>query len=98
MGEIKKAWLGDEKLWKVFWIYNFLLGGFLNIGIDQIDKLGESFFWVFVVVYLVWAIWVLGSLWRCAFNASWKGWGYIIRGIVVLCVVVIVLAIFGFQA
>jgi len=97
MNEIKKSWKGEEKLWKVFWIYNFLLGGLINIGIGQTEKLeAEYMLWFLIIVTLIWVVWVSVSLWRCAFNASWKGWGYIVRGFLVLSLVIGCLAIFGF--
>ena len=33
------------------------------------------------------AVWVLVAMWRCAFNVNWRGWGYIVRGILILTVI-----------
>ena len=85
MNQIKAAWKGDEKLWKVFWVF------FLPVAIP----LGIARFFAgwYVIQYeslvfavLIWAVWVYVSLWRCAFNARWPGWGYIIRAFVILVI------------
>lgn len=89
---ILKSWRGNERLWRVFWIYNFILGGLINYGFT---KVGESENLVLLLVYSIFAlaymVWVLVSLWRCAFNANWQIWGYIARVLVVLMVVFLAL-------
>jgi hypothetical protein len=32
-----------------------------------------------VPVIAVFCLWLFVAIWRCAFNAEWQGWGYIIR-------------------
>jgi hypothetical protein len=92
MNEIAKAWRGEERLWKVFWIYNFLIGIAMGMPIEYIENLiALSIF--FIAVFLPWGVWVTVSMWRCAFNSGWRGWGYIVRGIVILALVAIVLMI-----
>lgn len=81
---IKRCWKGEEKLWKVYWLYGVvgsiliqLLFGVLGMVLPLFAKLG-------MVGYLAYCVWLLVSQWRCAWNCSWKGWGYIVRGIIVL--------------
>ena len=85
MNQIKAAWKGDEKLWKVFWVF------FLPVAIPL--GIARGFAGWFLIQYeslvfavLIWAVWVYVSLWRCAFNARWPGWGYIIRAFVILVI------------
>ena len=82
MNWVKKAWRGEEKLWKVFWIYD-ILGGFLLVVINKIlgKILGASLILGIsdFVIWIVFCIWITVSLWRCAFNLDWKFWGYIAR-------------------
>lgn len=54
MEDIKAAWKGEETLWKVFWIYNFLLGTALGLAMDYAPRLSLI---IEVVVYLVVLIW-----------------------------------------
>lgn len=95
MKDIKAAWKGEERLWKVFWIYNFLFGIALGIAMDHVPRFGLIIEAIVYTVVLIWAIRVFVALWRCAFNARWKGWGYVVRGVVVLGLVGLVISIFG---
>ena len=95
MNEIKAAWQGTAKLWKVFWLYNFLLGSALLYATDYSAKLGAVVEVTIYLVVLVWIIWVAVALWRCAFNAKWRIWGYLARGVVILTVVMAALALVG---
>jgi len=93
---IVASWKGNERLWKVFWIYNWLVGTAVGIGVEAAsNSLPMSAFLVVAVLILIWAVWVTVSLWRCAFNASWRGWGYIVRAVVGLAVIATVLAAAG---
>ena len=90
MQSIKDSWNGSEKLWKVFWLYNIILGTFLT---KMFDFLPEGNLGILIPAFLivgVWGVWVMVSMWRCAFNAKWRGWGYIVRTLVVLGVIAII--------
>ena len=95
MNDIMAAWNGKEKLWKVFWLYNFLLGTLLLSAMDYLVGLGTVIEVITYLIVLVWAVWVLVSLWRCAFNAKWRIWGYLARALVVLTVLMAMLALLG---
>jgi len=92
MNAIKASWTGNERLWKVFWIYNWLFGTAIGVGSEAAEKaLPWPALLVISLFTVVYAIWVIVSLWRCAFNASWRGWGYIVRVMVVVTVIGMVL-------
>lgn len=84
MNQIKAAWKGDEKLWKVFWIYNWLFGTAFGIGMDYSENFGLLIQLVVLVVVTAWLVWVVVALWRCSFNARWRGWGYVVRTLMVI--------------
>ena len=90
MDIIKKAWRGEEKLWKVYWLYSVLggiavsvmFGVVLNIvaallGLGPVHYIGIAFMLAFYV-------WSTVSIWRCAWNVKVKFWGYLVRIFIVL--------------
>ncbi len=100
MGFIKRSWRGEEKLSRVFWLYyvlgEFILFLFLFLIVFLISKVVTSvppflIFLIYVIPGLGYFIWIFVSLWRCAFNSNWKGWGYFIR----TWEVTIVISLFG---
>ena len=89
---ITEAWQGHEKIWKVFWIYHVLVSVSVGIALESylnafLWKAGLAVSVAFLIAALVWVVWCYVSLWRCAFNSRWSGWGYIVRAYVVLNVV-----------
>lgn len=91
---------GKEKLWKVFWLWFVAVVTFLAVVFKFAapyalanDSFMENWLqWVFLVL-LVYGIWIMMALWRCAFNATWKGWGYMVRLMVAGIVGIVGLAI-----
>ncbi len=95
MERIKRAWRGEEPLWKVFWVYGFLGGivlGFVKAIIEN-SILGMPGIILYWIVYIAYLIWNTVSQWRCAFNAGWRGWGYIVRALIILGLVLIPLGL-----
>ena len=94
MDAIKASWKGNERLWKVFWIYNWLFGAAFDLAWKAAEpRLPIAAEVVLALLGLVWGVWVIVSLWRCAFNASWRPWGYIARGLVVVSVLAGILVV-----
>lgn len=83
---IKRAWNGEEKLWKVFWLYNVLGGIVISFLVSLVPIIG-------ILLCIIYFVWNTVSLWRCAWNASIKLWGYILRVLIIFCVLVIPLGI-----
>lgn len=92
MGWLGRAWRGEERLWRVFWIYGVLFGIILNV-INHIAGmfLGASVAVPYLVIGVIHSIWLVVALWRCAFNAEWRIWGYVIRILNVMCLVFLIL-------
>ena len=75
---VKKSWNGEERLWKVFWLYFFLFGaiyGVLTFIIGQFYCLP----FIPVVFVLMLSLWSMVSIWRCAFNSRNRVWAYLAR-------------------
>ncbi len=90
---IGKAWRGEERLWKVFWIYYVLgsiaanlIGVALGIGVLFLLKTqGKPDIFaatnVGIGVGTIYSIWILVALWRCSQNATL---GSLVRAWVIL--------------
>jgi hypothetical protein len=83
---LEAAWKGDERLWKVFWIYQWLFGIALTSAWVLSENFGLLVEGVVFAVVAVWFVWVVVSQWRCSFNARWRGWGYIVRALLFITV------------
>ena len=90
-----KAWHGEEKLRIIYWYYAFWPSVVVKWGVifamvliygDAITNVRSDPPWAIVlhIILLLWIGWVGILLWRCAFNVDWLGWGYIIRGLVLV--------------
>tara|TARA_B100001013_G_C24518340_1_gene405905 strand:- start:181 stop:609 length:429 start_codon:yes stop_codon:yes gene_type:complete len=90
-------WNGKQKLWKAFWvmgfIFQFLIGYFLFL-LLYIGSLFGLTWSIKIIIFLIsniYTIWVLFSIWNCAYNVKEKFWGNLSRVIVVLNVVLLFL-------
>ena len=96
MNIIKKCWRGEEKLWKVFWLYGVLLKIVVRLALAGVAAISPVIAGILGIAVLLLAIpyivWSLVSTWRCAFNVRQEFWGYMAR--IYVCVVP-VLVIFG---
>lgn len=86
---IADCWNGRVKLWLVFWIYGLLLGFILELIIEFIlpeNTLGAI---LGLTIILPWAIWNTVSQWRCAFNTEFEFFGYLVRGLLIIGILLI---------
>lgn len=76
---VKSGWRGEMRLWKIFWLYGlllmFVIGG---LWFAIMLSLNISYFWAYPF-FLVYGVWHVVSLWRCAFNVDWTFFGYLAR-------------------
>jgi hypothetical protein len=72
-------WTGRGKLWKIYWIYGIAGGWLAGILIGISVRLSGVSPRALMAVFLPFNIWVLVSVWRCAFNAENRTWGYVAR-------------------
>ena len=95
MSFIGRAWRGQEKLRKVYWygiLARFILSFIVGVATASLgpDGLGIQLL-ILAPFYLFFVI----CVWRCAFNARWKIWGYILRTLIVLSCVGLVIGVVG---
>jgi hypothetical protein len=82
---VKDPWNGKERLWKVFWLYNLVLGYAMIMGISHLPEGAlKAAGNLFILIYF---IWVAVSLWRCAYNVDNELWGHLARALVVFSVI-----------
>jgi hypothetical protein len=89
---ILAAFRGQERLVIVFWAYyvglGFIMGMIAGIFFGIASETGHTSIGVVSLIFILlpYYLWAMWSLWACAFNAQWKGWGYVVRGIVLLSI------------
>ena len=90
-------WNGERKLWKAFWIMGFvfqILFFYFLLFLSYIGFLFGLTWSIKVIIFLIsniYTIWILVSIWNCAYNVKNKIWGDLSRVIVVLNVILLFL-------
>jgi len=90
-------WYGKQKLWKAFWLMGVIFQIFLFYSLLFLAYLGLSMglTWsIKITIFLItniYTIWILVSIWRCAYNVKNRIWGNLSRVIVVINVILIFL-------
>jgi hypothetical protein len=100
---VGRFWRGEERLWKAFWLFDvigamavaFAVTLVKGVVLDSLMWIGVGvIFWgLAVIAALAYQTWVYVSVWRCAFNVGWKGWGYICRLLAVVGVVGVIVGL-----
>jgi hypothetical protein len=79
-------WRGHGPLWKVYWLYG-VLGSWILTAILLIilgRGLTAGFLFQIVLILLaVYTVWIVVSVWRCAFNVENENYAYIARALTV---------------
>ncbi len=83
---VTSYWRGEGRLWVVFWIYGVLLS-IIVAGVflaqlateDPIPGLKQFL----IVAFIPYTVWVLVSIWRCAFNGENKLYGHMARALTI---------------
>ena len=94
-------WNGERKLWKAFWIMGFvfqILFFYFLLFLSYIGLLFGLTWSIKVIIFLIsniYTIWILVSIWNCAYNVKNKIWGDLSRVIVVLNVILLFLIYTG---
>jgi hypothetical protein len=71
-------WRGEGPLWRLYWIYGVLLstlGGTLILVAVRYRLVSSWIVLALVVLGLAYTLWVLVSVWRCAFNTGRAPYG-----------------------
>ena len=94
-------WNGERKLWKAFWVMGFvfqILFFYFLLFLLYVGMLLKLTWSIKITVFLlsnIYTVWILVSIWNCAYNVKNKIWGNISRVIVVLNVILIFLIYTG---
>ena len=94
-------WNGEQKLWKAFWLMGFvfqILFLYFLLVLLYFGVLIGLTWSIKVTIFLlsnIYQIWILVSIWNCAYNVRNKTWGHLSRSIVILNVIFIILTYTG---
>ena len=94
-------WDGEQKLWKAFWVMGFVFQILIFYFLLFLLYVGQfiGLTWsIKITVFLIsniYTIWILVSIWNCAYNVKKKIWGDLSRVIVVLNIILLFLIYTG---
>ena len=94
-------WNGKQKLWKAFWVMGFvfqILFFYFLLFLLYLGSLIGLTWSIKIIIFLIsniYTIWILVSIWNCAYNVKNKIWGNLSRVIVVLNVILLFLVYTG---
>ena len=94
-------WKGEKKLWKAFWVMGFVFQILIFYFLLFLLYVGQfiGLTWsIKITVFLIsniYTIWILVSIWNCAYNVKYKFWGALSRVIVVLNIILLFLIYTG---
>ena len=91
----KNAWLGKEKLWKVFWLIGWVFPLVLSVLLAFLEKaFANTVMAIIVSIFMIaYSIYSLIAVWKCARNTKNKIWFYLARFYVILAPLLIVLGL-----
>ena len=82
---LRAYWKGKASLASAYWILGFL-GNLVLTVIYRLIAVQESSLLnsIFLLISTIYSVFTCISIWRCAWNTSWKGWGYIARAFIAI--------------
>lgn len=79
-------WRGHGPLWKAYWLYG-VLGSNLLVLIMLLlmyqGALGSLWFQLVLLLLAAYTVWIVVSVWRCAFNVEKPMYGHMARALTV---------------
>ena len=94
-------WYGEQKLWKAFWLLGFvfqILFFYFLLFLLYVGMLLKLTWSIKITIFLlsnIYTVWILVSIWNCAYNVKNKIWGDVSRLVVVLNIILIFLIYTG---
>jgi hypothetical protein len=79
-------WRGHGPLWKVYWLYGILGSNVLALTLFLLmheSAFGTLWFQIVWLLLAAYTIWIVISVWRCAFNVENPLYGHMARGLTV---------------
>lgn len=83
---LKQYWQGRGRLWVVYWLYGVLGSAILTALLAlpvALAGVSAVYYLVALAVVAVYTVWIVVSVWRCAFNVDRELWAYLARGLTV---------------
>ena len=78
---LRAHWEGQASLASAYWLLWIL--GIILVSLPAYflfkNQAGPVIVVIFLFVYLTYVVFAGVSVWRCAWNTRWKGWGYLAR-------------------
>ena len=79
---LRAHWEGKASLASAYWLIGVVGGIVFGVLFNLLAS--SSAIFLVAIAWFPYIIFAMVSIWRCAWNANWRGWGYIARTIVVL--------------
>jgi len=83
---LRRYWRGEGRLWRVYWLYG-VLGSVLLALIPgwmlQAGAVGSGWFQLVLIILAAYTVWIVVSVWRCAFNVENELYGHMARWLTV---------------
>ena len=79
-------WRGHGPLWKVYWLYGVLGSNLLVLILLLLmheSALGSVWFQFVLLLLAGYTVWIVVSVWRCAFNVEKPMYGHMARALTV---------------
>jgi hypothetical protein len=83
---VASYWRGQGPLWKVYWLYGVLGSNVLAavlLSLIRQGALGTFWFQVVWLLLAAYTVWIVVSVWRCAFNVDNPLYGHMARALTV---------------
>jgi hypothetical protein len=79
-------WQGHGRLWKVYWLYGVLgsnILALLLLLLMERSALGSMWFQLVLLLLAAYTVWIVVSVWRCAFNVENPLYGHMAKPLTV---------------
>jgi hypothetical protein len=86
MSVVRYYWRGEGPLWKVYWLYGVLGSNVLVLILlllMQRGAIGSLWFQLVLLLLAAYTVWIVVSVWRCAFNVENPLYGHMARALTV---------------
>lgn len=83
---LARCWNGEEPLARVFWIYGVLASTVVTIlfvMLVRIEGPGFGIHQFLILSFVPYTVWILVSIWRCAFNVENAYYGHLARALTI---------------
>jgi hypothetical protein len=86
MSVVRYYWRGEGPLWKAYWLYGVLgstVLALLLLLLMQRGAIDSAWFQLVLLLLAAYTVWIVVSVWRCAFNVEKPLYGHMARALTV---------------